>query len=492
MCVIILLAACSAESKTGPETGMVHVTLATTGQNLDPDGYSLLVNGRPQGHVADQVDTTLLGIPAGSGSVSLSGVAGNCAPQPSLPRTVSVPADDTVSVAVTIQCAATNGFLRLALQVGGYDLDPDGFVAAVDGGAGIAVGAQGKVLAVGAGDHSVTLGGLASNCGLTALPATQAFHVEAGDTAEVDYLIACMAITGSIQVTTSTTGARPDPDGYLVSVGNGTQVLMGINDTHLFAGLAPGSYQVHMTAIAANCTQYLPDQVTAVVEASGYPLEITLPVDCPEVGTLRVETPIIPQVASGYAIFVGDASYAIGASDTTVITNIPVGTHSFSIRIVEGGCVASPSAGTVTILANQVTDLRIDCPAVGTLRIETPVVPGAGTNFAILVGTSWYLLGATDTTVVPSVLAGAYSFSVAVPAGCTATPESGTLTINPYAVTDLKVDLTCPATLSVLHSAVPGVTRAPAVRVVRRSDQGRTPNTQGVSERTIPRDWRQD
>lgn len=472
----VLLAACTAESKIGPESGMVHVTLATTGQDLDPDGYSVLVNGVAKGHLADQADTTLIGVPTGSGSVSLTGMASNCTSQQALPLTVNVPANEAIDVAVTVHCAATTAFLRMTVEVAGYDQDPDGFIASIDGGSGVVVTAPGKVVPIGAGDHSVSLSGLASNCSLDPVPATQAFYVAGGDTAVVDFAIGCTAITGSIQVTTSTTGALPDPDGYLVSVGSGAAVHMGINETHLFAGLAPGNYLIQITGIAVNCTQYMPDQVSATVGASGFPLVVTLPVDCPEVGTLRVETPLIPQVPNGYELFMGawDGAYPIGATDTTVIPNVWVGSQQFSIRMVEGGCIPSPSMGTVTILANQVTDLKIDCPPVGTLRVETPVVSGAGNNFVIgfTDGVSVYAayaLGAADTTVIVQLAAQTYQYVIWVPAGCTATPSEGSLTITSFGVTDLNVGLTCPAA-SAVRLVPHGASRVRAVKAIRRSD----------------------
>ena len=414
-----------------------------------------------QGHVPVQADTSLVGVPEGTGSVNLTGIASNCTVRPSLPLAVTVSASQSVDVGLIINCAAPS-FLHLSVQTTGQDFDPDGYFYTLDAGAAVAIGNEVRVIPVGSGSHTVTLGGFAANCGGPSSVLTQNFDGEA-DTAQVSFNVDCTPTTGSILLTMSTTGALPDPDGYLVTIENGPAAAMGVNDTHLFNGLAPGSHKVVITGIAPNCSQYLPDQVTAIVGAGPDPLAFTLPVDCPEVGTLRVETPVLPQVLNGYAIFIGDDSHAIGATDTTIIPNIPVGVHPFSVRILENGCIATPNGGTVSIAANQFTDLQIECPAAGTLRVETPVISQTGTEFAIQVGDSWYLLGTSDTTVIQMVPVGTYPISLIVPAGCAATPDQGDFTVVGFAFTDLQISLSCPAASAALKASAPGSRRAVAM-----------------------------
>ncbi len=361
-----LAAACGGvERAAAPETGAVHVTLATTGSDLDPDGYTVLVNGAVQAHVGIQADTNLIGVPAGTGSVTLTGLAANCSTQPTMPLAVTVLANQSVDVGVTVHCAATTGFLRLWVQGSDIqDQDPDGYFYRIDAGATVAIGNQAAVIPVSHGDHHLTLSGLAANCEI-APGLTWDFYVGAGDTTEVDFAVGCSLITSAIQVTTSTTGAVPDPNGYSISI-DGAAVAMGINDSHLFTGIAPGTHLVRITGIAPNCILYSPDETTAITGADWYmnPLTITFPVVCPEVGTLRVETPIVPQTGWGFAFFVEDTAYPLGVTDTTYISNIPIGDHVFSVRIPEDGCVATPNGGTFTIAANQFTDLPVslDCP----------------------------------------------------------------------------------------------------------------------------------
>lgn len=364
--VLVFLAACGGDSNTSPETGSVHVVVATIGAELDPDGYTVLVDGTARGHVASQADSTLTGLPVGSVSVNLSGVAGNCHATTPLPIAVNVSASQTVDASVTIACAATMGFLRLTLGgPTGQDQDADGYLYSIDGSTPKTVDIPGVVVPVATGDHQVVISGLAANCEILPSPELD-FYVGPADTTEVQFAVGCSYITGAIQVFTATTGPRLDPDGYSVKIDGGAPVSLGINDNHIFTGIVPGTHDVEISGIAPNCILFAPNVVQATIGAGSwsFPLQFTFPVECPEVGTLRVVTPIVPQTPNGFAFFVGDASYPLGVSDTTFIPNIPVGSHSFTVRIPEDGCIATPNSGTFTIAANAFTDLTVtlNCP----------------------------------------------------------------------------------------------------------------------------------
>ena len=58
---------------------------------------------------------------------------------------------------------------------------------------------------------------------------------------------------GTIQVTTNTSGAELDPDGYTVSVNGGTPQAIGINDTVIFSEVEPGDHPVVLSGVALNC-----------------------------------------------------------------------------------------------------------------------------------------------------------------------------------------------------------------------------------------------
>src|SRR5205809_5182599 len=84
---------------TGPTTGLPSVSTATSGASgdLDPDGYTVTLDGTTSRAIGINASVTFTGLTAGSHSVVLSGVAGNCTVSGGTSRTVSVTAGSTAS-----------------------------------------------------------------------------------------------------------------------------------------------------------------------------------------------------------------------------------------------------------------------------------------------------------------------------------------------------------------------------------------------------------
>ena len=59
-------------------------------------------------------------------------------------------------------------------------------------------------------------------------------------------------VSGLLDVTTSTTGASPYPDGYTVVVDGSLNQAIGVNGTVTFSALGVGSHTVQLTGLAAN------------------------------------------------------------------------------------------------------------------------------------------------------------------------------------------------------------------------------------------------
>jgi hypothetical protein len=89
--------------------GTVRVTIATTGTDVDPEGYRVCVAG-PDGACGWDAETkandavTLSGVLAGPYTVSLYDVGGNCTVAGGMARAVIVPLDGTVNVAFDVSC----------------------------------------------------------------------------------------------------------------------------------------------------------------------------------------------------------------------------------------------------------------------------------------------------------------------------------------------------------------------------------------------------
>jgi hypothetical protein len=147
------------------------------------------------------------------------------------------------------------GVLVVSAPTTGSDLDLDGYSMTLDAGASRPLATNGAdTVEVSPGGHSVTLAGLADNCGLGGTN-TRSAEVAAGDTARIEFQITCTPLSatpGSIRVTVATTGEDLDPDGYGVTVDDATQHI-AVNGTLLVEDVPVGSHPVTLSGLAPNC-----------------------------------------------------------------------------------------------------------------------------------------------------------------------------------------------------------------------------------------------
>jgi len=179
-----------------PLTGDVTATTATTGADLDPDGYTVTLDLLQSKSVATNGSTTFSGVLAGNHMVELSGVASNCTVTSSNPQTVTL-ASSSVTASFTVSCAATTGNLAVTTNTTGSNLDPDGYTVTADGGPSQTIATNGSVTFSGlaTGNHQVTLSGMAANCSVSGAN-PQTVNVPAGGTATTTFSVSCTAATG--------------------------------------------------------------------------------------------------------------------------------------------------------------------------------------------------------------------------------------------------------------------------------------------------------
>lgn len=162
----------------------------------------------------------------------------------------------------------TTGAVEVQVTTTGTGTDADGYSVSVDGGTGVPVAVNGTVVIPGiqSGTRSVQLGGVDPACAVQGSnPAS--VTVVAGDTASASFTVECTTpVTGTIRVTTTTTGESLDEDGYLVDT-DGDTLEIELNDTVAFEGLSPGDYPVTISDVEANCT--VADTTTQDVTLAG-------------------------------------------------------------------------------------------------------------------------------------------------------------------------------------------------------------------------------
>ena len=174
--------------------GNLTATTSTTGSSLDPDGYTVTVDGGPNQPIATNNSTgvTFTGLADGSHSVALSGVAANCTVSSANPQTVTVPAGGTATVAFTLSCVTPPGNLTVTTSTSGLSLDLNGYTVTVNG-QSRAISINGSVTFTGlpAGNQSVTLSDVAVNCTVTGSNPRDV-AVPSGATASTNFTVSCV------------------------------------------------------------------------------------------------------------------------------------------------------------------------------------------------------------------------------------------------------------------------------------------------------------
>jgi WD40 repeat protein len=191
MCIPWLVQACG-DSTHPTATGSIQVSVTTSGQDRDSDGYTVSIDGQNRS-LSPNGSATIENITAGEHTVELTGLAANCSPTTPPPLRVTVTAGALASVAIAINCSATTGGLTITSTTTGRDTDADGYTVSVDEGAATPVSTNGFTVLNGLapGNHTVRVGGLAENCSLTAAPADAI--VVAGAQTPVFLLVLCIA-----------------------------------------------------------------------------------------------------------------------------------------------------------------------------------------------------------------------------------------------------------------------------------------------------------
>ena len=234
----------------GSPVGSVTATTTTTGLNVDPDGYSVAVDGGAGQSIPVNGTVTFDGVSASSHSVALSGLAANCTVTGANPQTVSVPSGGTATAAFAVNCTATTGDLAVNTSSSGSSI-PSGYTVAVDGGQSQTIASTGSFTftSLSAASHTTVLA-VPSNCTVSG-GASQTVTVPAGGTVTVSYTVTCITPPGDLAVTTSSSGANI-PASYTVTVdGSGRTIASTGNLT--ITNLSAGNHNA-VLAVPSNCT----------------------------------------------------------------------------------------------------------------------------------------------------------------------------------------------------------------------------------------------
>src|SRR6266516_967005 len=464
-------AATGCNDATGLATGAAHVTVTTTGIDLDADGYTVTVDGKPQRTVAARDAITFPRLPTGTHTVELIGLTVNCVVSGDNPRTVTVARGTTTQVTFSVTCVADVGTLRVTAATTGLDLDADGYTVSVDDGASRQVGVNGEltVSEVRSGDHVVRLNGSASNCTVTESN-LKTVAVAFGATAEVTFTVTCIALTGYLRVTTATTGVELDAGGYLVTVDGGPSQVVGVIGAATITGLRAGDHAVALDDVASNCPVDGANPRTVTVRPDAT-VEILFAVTCvATTGSLQVTvtTTGADPDPNGYVVVLDSCtSYsrdrenggyelirtALGANDTALVARLAPGDYAVALDGVAANCAVRPSPETVTITAGSTTlaAFTIACsPTTGSMRVTTATT-GAdldpdGYTVRVDAGADWP--GPVNgATIIANLPAGDHTVELGgVAPNCAVDgANSRTVTVTAGAMTEVAFAVMCAA-----------------------------------------------
>jgi hypothetical protein len=190
----------------------VQVTTKTTGLDLDPDGYRVLVNGTDKGGIASN-GTLSTRLAPGTWTILLTDLTPNCTIDGPASHDVTVVDSEVVSIQFSATCTATTGVIAASVTPSGPVVS-DSFQASLDGGKPFFVRMDGPEYLnnVAAGDHVISL---LSSARCSAKTDSQPARITVGtlvrDSVGVDFPVTCRLPPGTsatVRVTADISG-RP-------------------------------------------------------------------------------------------------------------------------------------------------------------------------------------------------------------------------------------------------------------------------------------------
>src|SRR5213079_1646925 len=381
-------------------TGSLKVTTGTTGSDLDPDGYTVVVDGSQSKAIGINNSVTFSGLSPGNHSVQLNGLAQNCTVS-SNPRTVSITAGSTTKTTFSVGCTAPTGTLKVTTSTSG-SVPTSNYTVTVDGNAASAqqiAPNNGSVTFsnLSATGHSVALSGFPANCTVTSAN-PQSVNVPAGGTATAPFTVSCpaTATTGTLTIATSTTGQNP-PTSYTLRAttpsGTSETLTFGATDSQTFSGIATGNYTLQILDLPANCSLVSGTNPRTVTVTAGTTTSTTFSVSCTATtttATLTIATSTTGQnQPTSYTLRATTPSgtsetLTFRATDSQTFSGIATGNYTLQILDLPANCtlVSGTNPRTVTVTAGTTTSttFSVSCTATTTTATLTIATSTTGQN----------------------------------------------------------------------------------------------------------------
>ena len=238
--------------------GRIEVSARTSGEDLDPDGYRIILDGSPREALSGSGRALLANIAPGRHVLELAGVASNCTVGDGKLRDVNVPAAGVATVEFEVSCAVAQGSLRVSTRTTGNLPDPDGYVIRVSGAADSPIGLTDSILVdrVAAGTHQVALIGAASNCVVQGSD-TVNVPIRVSATTRVTFTVSCAAPSNDpatiIAVVSTSIINAPATLSLAVELDGGAPEPVPSSGSVEFGGVPPGIHSLLLTGVPSYC-----------------------------------------------------------------------------------------------------------------------------------------------------------------------------------------------------------------------------------------------
>ena len=346
----------------------VLVSVAVVGIDLDPDGFTVSVDGAPPHPVSVLGSVLVTRLTAGPHQVTLGGLAPNCTVADGGTHAVTVNIAVTVPVEFRVTCVALTAILQVTAATAGADPDPNGYTLRVDDAATTPLASNGTASLQGltGGDHSVRLDDAAGNCAVSGdnpRTVTVATGGLTRDTARTSFSVTCFTLSGVVRISAVTTGIDVDLNGYTaVRVSDGVAQPLPPNGTVTFQGLPGGSHSFRLDGAAGNCAVGGENPRSLVVTVGGLTRDTartTFAVGCvATTGSLEVTavTSGPDPDPNGFTLQVDGSPYPLVANGTRLLEGLGGGDHNVTLSDISNNCtLAGSDSRTLSIATGGLT-----------------------------------------------------------------------------------------------------------------------------------------
>lgn len=168
------------------------------------------------------------------------------------------PVHGLLVAAVVASCAEPSsgpalGSIEVIATTTGASLDRDGYQIRLDGGPARPLGVNAMALypSIAGGEHRLVLANVAANCAVAGNP-ERSLSVDAGETATVEFAVACGPTSGNVVIRIVSTGDDVDPNGYTVVIDDASQAEVATSSTAEIT-ISEGEHAVALAGITPNC-----------------------------------------------------------------------------------------------------------------------------------------------------------------------------------------------------------------------------------------------